>query len=80
MLLIKNLLVILKKLLELLFMLLYVLRNKHLLIRILISRDEIDMPVIKQYYKQLYGKDIIEDFKSEISGDYQKLMIELCSH
>ena len=52
----------------------------HLLIRILITRDEIDMPQIKQYYKQLYGKDMVEAIKSDISGDYQKLMIELCSH
>ena len=28
-----------------------------LLIRILIIRDEYDMPEIKQYYKQLYGKE-----------------------
>ena len=52
----------------------------HLLIRILITRDEIDMPQIKQYYKQLYGKDMVQDIKSDISGDYQKLMVELCSH
>ena len=52
----------------------------HLLIRILITRDEIDMPTIKQYYKQLYGKDMVEAIKSDISGDYQKLMVELCSH
>ena len=52
----------------------------HLLIRILITRDEIDMPMIKQYYKQLYGKDMVEAIKSDISGDYQKLMVELCSH
>ena len=52
----------------------------HLLIRILITRDEIDMPQIKQYYKQLYGKDMVSAIKSDISGDYQKLMIELCSH
>ena len=52
----------------------------HLLIRILITRDEIDMPQIKQYYKQLYGKDMVQAVKSDISGDYQKLMIELCSH
>ena len=51
-----------------------------LLIRILVSRDEIDMPQIKQYYKQLYGKDMVQDIKSDISGDYQKLMVELCSH
>ena len=51
-----------------------------LLIRVLTSRDEIDMPQIKQYYKQLYGKDMIEDIKDDIKGDYQKLMVELCSH
>ncbi len=52
----------------------------HLLIRVLITRDEVDMPQIKQYYKQLYGKDMVAAVKSNISGDYQKLMIELCSH
>ena len=54
--------------------------NDHLLIRILITRDEIDMPQIKQYYKQLFGKDMVQAVKSDISGDYQKLMIELCDH
>ena len=52
----------------------------HLLMRVLITRDEIDMPQIKQYYKQLYGKDMVEAIKSDISGDYQKLMVELCAH
>ena len=52
----------------------------HLLMRVLITRDEIDMPQIKQYYKQLYGKDMVEAIKSEISGDYKKLMVELCAH
>ena len=52
----------------------------HLLMRVLITRDEIDMPQIKQYYKQLYGKDMVEAIKSDISGDYEKLMVELCSH
>ena len=47
------------------------------LIRILITRCEVDMNIIKKYYKQLYNKDMIEDIKSDISGDYQKLMIEL---
>ena len=52
----------------------------HLLIRILITRDEVDMPQIKQYYKQLYGKDMVQAVKNDISGDYQKLMVELCDH
>ena len=54
--------------------------NDNLLSRILVTRDEIDMPQIKQYYKQLYGKDMIEDIKKDIGGDYRTLMIELCSH
>ena len=51
--------------------------NDTLLIRILVSRDEIDMPQIKQYYKQLYGKDMVADIKSDISGEYQNLMVQL---
>ena len=47
------------------------------LIRILVTRCEVDMTIIKKYYKQLYKKDMIDDIKSDISGDYQKLMIEL---
>ena len=49
----------------------------HLLIRVLVSRSEIDMPQIKQYYKQLYGKDMVADIKSDISGEYQNLMVQL---
>ena len=48
--------------------------------RILISRDEIDMPQIKEAYKRLYGKDMVNDIKNDLSGDYKKMMIELCSH
>jgi annexin A7/11 len=50
-----------------------------LLIRILVSRSEIDMPQIKQYYKQLYGKDMVADIKADISGEYQNLFVQLCS-
>ena len=54
--------------------------NDSLLMRVLISRDEIDMPEIKTFYRKMYGKDMVDDIKSDISGDYQKLMVELCSH
>ena len=46
--------------------------NDGLLIRVLVTRDEIDMPQIKQYYKQHYGKDMLADIKSDCRGDYQK--------
>jgi annexin A7/11 len=49
----------------------------HILIRVLVTRSEIDMPQIKQYYKQLFGKDMVTDVKNDISGDYQKLMVGL---
>ena len=52
----------------------------NMLIRVLVTRDEIDMPQIKQYYKQLYGKDMLEDVKNDTSGDYKNLLIELASH
>jgi annexin A7/11 len=50
------------------------------LIRILVTRDEIDMPQIKQFYKQIYKKDMIEDTKDDTSGNYRKILVELASH
>ena len=52
----------------------------HLLMRVIITRDEIDMPQIKECYKKLYGKSMIEAIKDDISGNYRKLMLELCHH
>ena len=37
--------------------------KNHLLIRVLISRSETDMPQIKQYFRQLYGKHMLADAK-----------------
>ena len=51
-----------------------------LLIRILVTRDELDMPQIKEAYKRLYKKDMIKDIESDTSGDYKKLLVELASH
>ena len=51
----------------------------HLLIRVLVSRSETDMPQIKQYYRQLYGKDMVADVKGDVSGDYQTLLVSLIS-
>ena len=51
----------------------------HLLIRVLASRSEIDMPQIKQYYKQLFGKDMVADVKGDTTGDYSTLLTQLIS-
>jgi len=50
------------------------------LIRVIISRNEIDMPQIKQYYKNIYNKDLVEDIKGDTSGNYQKILVELVTH
>ena len=47
------------------------------LIRILVTRCDVDMNIIKKYYNKLYQKDMVEDIKNDISGDYQKLILEL---
>lgn len=54
--------------------------NENLLIRVVVTRGEIDMPLIKQYYKKLFNKDMIEDIKDDTSGDFQDLLVELVGH
>lgn len=49
----------------------------NMLIRILVSRDEIDMERIKRYYKQLYKKSLYDAVKDDTSGDYRTLLLEL---
>lgn len=51
-----------------------------MLMRILITRDEVDMPQIKQCFQKLYGKDMVQVVKNDTMGDYKKLLVELCSH
>lgn len=50
------------------------------LIRICVCRDEIDLQLIKKYYKTLYNEDLIERIKSETSGSYRKLLVEVVDH
>ena len=51
--------------------------NDTILIRVLVSRDEIDIGRIKRYYKQLYQKDLYTAVKEDVSGDYRNLLLEL---
>ena len=48
-----------------------------MLIRVIVTRHEIDMSTIKQYFKQLYGKDMVKEVEDDVSGDYKKLLIGL---
>ncbi|MCJ8738893.1 hypothetical protein PDJAM_G00040860 [Pangasius djambal] len=48
------------------------------LIRIMVSRSEIDMLDIRQEYLRNYGKSLYNDISSDTSGDYKKLLLKLC--
>ncbi|KAF8767811.1 Annexin A13 like protein [Argiope bruennichi] len=47
------------------------------LIRIVVSRCEIDMVQIKAEYERNYGKPLIEAIRGDTSGDYRKVLINL---
>jgi hypothetical protein len=54
--------------------------DDELLIRVLITRDELDMKYIRMYYKDKYKKEMIEDIKSDCSGNYKNFLVELAGH
>ena len=47
------------------------------LIRSIVTRMDIDMIMIKKYYRKLFGKRMAEDIKGDTSGNYQKLLLKL---
>lgn len=47
--------------------------DKHL-IRLIVSRSEVDMKLIKKEYKKLYGKTLKEELESETGGDFCKML------
>ncbi|XP_027880890.1 annexin A4 isoform X2 [Xiphophorus couchianus] len=48
------------------------------LIRIMVSRAEIDMLDIKSQFQKIYGKSLHSFIKGDTSGDYRKILLELC--
>jgi hypothetical protein len=48
------------------------------LIRIIVSRAEVDLKGIIQAYKKLYNRDMIADIKDDTSGDYKKILTAIC--
>nr|XP_009503301.1 PREDICTED: annexin A1 [Phalacrocorax carbo] len=52
-------------------------RHKEL-IRIMVSRHEVDMNEIKGYYKNLYGISLRQAIMDELKGDYEKILVALC--
>lgn len=47
------------------------------LIRVIVTRHEIDLPLIKKVYEEMYDADMIEDIIDDTSGDYQTLLVSL---
>uniref|UniRef100_A0A3P9PNY6 Annexin n=1 Tax=Poecilia reticulata TaxID=8081 RepID=A0A3P9PNY6_POERE len=48
------------------------------LIRVMVSRSEIDMLDIRQEYVKNYGKSLYTHIQGDTSGDYKKLLSKLC--
>ena len=48
--------------------------------RLLVTRAEIDLNQIKNYYKKLYENDITDDIRSKDSNEYTNLLIEICNN
>lgn len=47
------------------------------LIRIIVSRSEIDLQLIKDEFQRLYGKPLVDFVKAECSGAYRDALVEL---
>lgn len=48
------------------------------LIRIMVSRCEVDMVQIKQEFERTYGKTLNSFIADDCSGDYKKILLKLC--
>ncbi|XP_004691538.2 PREDICTED: annexin A4 [Condylura cristata] len=48
------------------------------LIRVMVSRAEIDMLDIRANFKKMYGKSLHSFIKGDTSGDYKKVLLILC--
>jgi hypothetical protein len=47
------------------------------LIRIIVSRCEVDMGDIKSDYKRLFGKSLYDELKNELRGDLEDMILTL---
>ncbi|XP_066460262.1 annexin A1-like [Eleutherodactylus coqui] len=48
------------------------------LIRVMVSRSEIDMNEIKAHYKRMYGKTLLQAILDDTKGDYETILVALC--
>ncbi|KFR03202.1 Annexin A4, partial [Nipponia nippon] len=48
------------------------------LIRVMVSRSEIDLLDIRREFLTMYGKSLYSFIKGDCSGDYRKVLLRLC--
>lgn len=49
------------------------------LMRVVVTRSEIDIPQIKRWYRRIYKSDMVEDIKTKLKGDFMELILALCN-
>ena len=53
--------------------------NDTKLVRVIVSRSEIDLKYIKQAYQTMYGRDMLHDVRDDTSGFYKEILTRLIS-
>jgi len=53
--------------------------NDSRLVRVIVSRSEIDLGLIKQAYRANYGRDMLHDVRDDTSGYYREILTGLIS-
>ena len=53
--------------------------NDSKLVRVIVSRSEIDLPLIKQAYQRIYGRDMLHDVRDDTSGYYRDILTGIIS-
>lgn len=51
--------------------------NDSTLIRIVVSRSEIDLKNIKDDYQRMFGRSLAQDISDDTSGDYKRVLLEI---
>ena len=52
--------------------------NNQMLIRVLVSREEVDIREMAVQYKAVIGKDMVKDIIDDTSGDYKNVLVAIC--
>lgn len=52
--------------------------DEKLIIEIMGNRSNAQRLKLKDTFKLMYGRDLVDDLKSETSGNFQKLLVGIC--